>query len=54
MLMTKTHKNISTGKARKINLDCPIKSFKIFLKTIKSFKNIKIRCFKCAYWKYKY
>ena len=37
----KTHKNISTGKAdNKFGLS--IKNFKIFLKTIKSFKNIKL------------
>ena len=37
----KTHKNISTGKAdNKFGLS--IKNFKIFLKTFKSFKNIKL------------
>ncbi len=37
----KTHKNISTGKAEN-KFGLSIKNFKIFLKTIKSFKNIKL------------
>jgi diaminopimelate decarboxylase len=37
----KTHKNISTGKAEN-KFGLSIKNFKIFLKTINSFKNIKL------------
>ena len=37
----KTHKNISTGKAEN-KFGLSIKNFKVFLKTIKSFKNIKL------------
>ncbi len=37
----KTHKNISTGKAEN-KFGLSIKNFKIFFKTIKSFKNIKL------------
>ena len=37
----KTHRNISTGKAEN-KFGLSIKNFKIFLKTIKSFKNIKL------------
>jgi len=37
----KTHKNISTGKAEN-KFGLSIKNFKTFLKTIKSFKNIKL------------
>ena len=37
----KTHKNISTGKAEN-KFGLSIKNFKIFLKTVKSFKNIKL------------
>ena len=37
----KTHKNISTGKAEN-KFGLSIKNFKIFLKTIKSFKNINL------------
>ena len=37
----KTHKNISTGKAEN-KFGLSIKNFKVFLKTIKSFKNLKL------------
>ena len=37
----KTHKNISTGKAEN-KFGLSIKNFKIFLKTVKSFKNVKL------------
>ena len=37
----KTHKNISTGKAEN-KFGLSIKNFKVFLKTVKSFKNIKL------------
>ena len=37
----KTHKNISTGKAEN-KFGLSIKNFKVFLKTIKSFKNVKL------------
>jgi len=37
----KTHKNISTGKAEN-KFGLSIKNFKVFLKTLKSFKNIKL------------
>ncbi len=37
----KTHKNISTGKAEN-KFGLSIKNFKIFLKTVKTFKNIKL------------
>ena len=37
----KTHKNISTGKAEN-KFGLSIKNFKIFLKTIKTFKNVKL------------
>ena len=37
----KTHKNISTGKAEN-KFGLSIKNFKVFLKTVKSFKNVKL------------
>ena len=37
----RTHKNISTGKAEN-KFGLSIKNFKIFLKTVKSFKNVKL------------
>ncbi len=37
----KTHKNISTGKAEN-KFGLSIKNFKIFLKTVKTFKNVKL------------
>jgi len=37
----KTHKNISTGKAEN-KFGLSIKNFKVFLKTLKSFKNVKL------------
>jgi diaminopimelate decarboxylase len=37
----KTHKNISTGKAEN-KFGLSIKNFKVFLKTIKTFKNVKL------------
>ncbi len=37
----KTHKNISTGKAEN-KFGLSIKNFKVFLKTIKNFKNVKL------------
>ena len=37
----KTHKNISTGKAEN-KFGLSIKNFKVFIKTVKSFKNVKL------------
>ena len=37
----KTHKNISTGKAEN-KFGLSIKNFKVFLKTVKTFKNVKL------------